>query len=77
MFCRGSSGSSKGKLVVVGKIIKGIAGEYFVHVENEGIFTCKAKGVFRHKNLKPLGDYYTFIYYFSNLQSKANLKSLI
>lgn len=57
MFCRGSSGSSKGKLVVIGKIIKGIAGEYFVHVENEGIFTCKAKGVFRHKNLKPLvGD---------------------
>ena len=25
-----------------------------------------------YKNLKPLGDYYTFIYYFSNLQSKAN-----
>ena len=42
---------------MTGKIIKGIAGEYFVHVEGEGIFTCKAKGIFRHRNLKPLvGD---------------------
>ena len=42
---------------MIGKIIKGIAGEYFVHVPDAGIYTCKAKGVFRHKNLKPLvGD---------------------
>lgn len=42
---------------MVGKIIKGIAGEYFVHVQDAGVYTCKAKGVFRHKNLKPLvGD---------------------
>lgn len=42
---------------MIGKIVKGIAGEYFVHVQNDGIYTCKAKGVFRHKNLKPLvGD---------------------
>lgn len=42
---------------MIGKIVKGIAGEYFVHVENEGIYICKAKGVFRHKNMKPLvGD---------------------
>lgn len=42
---------------MIGKIIKGIAGEYFVHIPDAGIYTCKAKGVFRHKNLKPLvGD---------------------
>ncbi len=42
---------------MIGKIIKGIAGEYFVHVQDAGTYTCKAKGVFRHKNLKPLvGD---------------------
>ncbi len=42
---------------MTGKIIKGIAGEYFVHIEGEGIYTCKAKGIFRHKNMKPLvGD---------------------
>ncbi len=42
---------------MTGKIIKGIAGEYFVHVPGNGIFTCKAKGIFRHRNQKPLvGD---------------------
>lgn len=42
---------------MTGKIIKGIAGEYFVHTIDEGIYTCKAKGIFRHKNMKPLvGD---------------------
>lgn len=40
-----------------GKIIKGIAGFYYVHVPNEGIFECKAKGIFRKENRKPLvGD---------------------
>lgn len=40
-----------------GKIIKGIAGFYYVHVEARGIYECKAKGVFRNKNIKPLvGD---------------------
>lgn len=40
-----------------GKIVKGIAGFYYVHVENKGIFECKAKGIFRKENIKPLvGD---------------------
>lgn len=40
-----------------GKIIKGIAGFYYVHVSNAGIYECKAKGVFRKDNVKPLvGD---------------------
>ena len=40
-----------------GKIIKGIAGFYYVHVEDRGIYECKAKGVFRSKKIKPLvGD---------------------
>lgn len=40
-----------------GKIIKGIAGFYYVHIENMGIYECKAKGVFRNKSIKPLvGD---------------------
>lgn len=40
-----------------GKIIKGIAGFYYVYVEGEGLFCCKAKGVFRNQNQKPLvGD---------------------
>jgi len=40
-----------------GKIIKGIAGFYYVHAANEGIYACKAKGIFRKDNIKPLvGD---------------------
>lgn len=40
-----------------GKIIKGIAGFYYVHVVDSGIFECKAKGIFRNTNQKPLvGD---------------------
>jgi len=55
-----------------GKIIKGIAGFYYVHVPNAecghvgtewehresgSIYECKAKGIFRQENIKPLvGD---------------------
>ena len=40
-----------------GKIIKGIAGFYYVHVAESGIYECKAKGIFRKDKQKPLvGD---------------------
>lgn len=40
-----------------GKIIRGIAGFYYVHTADCGIYTCKAKGIFRKLHVKPLvGD---------------------
>jgi ribosome biogenesis GTPase len=41
-----------------GKIIKGIAGFYYIHVLQENtVYECKAKGIFRKQKLKPLvGD---------------------
>lgn len=41
-----------------GKIIKGIAGSYHVHTQEElRIYECKAKGIFRYQSIKPLvGD---------------------
>ena len=40
-----------------GKIIKGIAGFYYVNVVESGVYECKAKGVFRKEKIKPLvGD---------------------
>lgn len=40
-----------------GKIIKGIAGFYYVYVEGRGTYECKAKGIFRKDHKKPLvGD---------------------
>ena len=42
---------------MIGKIIKGIAGFYYVHIVEFGIYECKAKGIFRKDNIKPLvGD---------------------
>ncbi|MBE5856070.1 MAG: ribosome small subunit-dependent GTPase A [Lachnospiraceae bacterium] len=40
-----------------GKIIKGIAGFYYVYTSEAGILECKAKGIFRKQGVKPLvGD---------------------
>ena len=42
---------------MTGKIIKGIAGFYYVYVEGKGIYECHAKGIFRNEKIKPLvGD---------------------
>ena len=44
-----------------GKIIKGIAGFYYIHAENGVVYECKAKGIFRKDNQKPLvGDNVSF-----------------
>ena len=40
-----------------GKIIKGIAGFYYVHDGIGSIYECRAKGIFRNRKIKPLvGD---------------------
>ena len=40
-----------------GRIIKGIAGFYYIHCEERGVYECKAKGAFRSQKIKPLvGD---------------------
>lgn len=42
---------------MTGKIIKGIAGFYYVNVAGSGIYECRAKGIFRKEGVKPLvGD---------------------
>lgn len=40
-----------------GKIIRGVGGFYYVHTGDGLIFECRAKGIFRRENIKPLvGD---------------------
>ena len=40
-----------------GRIVKGIAGFYYVN-SKERVYECKAKGLFRNNNIKPLvGDF--------------------
>ncbi len=42
---------------MTGKIIKGIAGFYYVHNGRDRVYQCRAKGVFRNRKIKPLvGD---------------------
>lgn len=46
-----------GQEIKKGKIIKGIAGFYYIHVAGDGVYECKAKGIFRKDGKKPLvGD---------------------
>ncbi len=42
---------------MTGKILKGIAGFYYVHGIDGNLYECRAKGIFRNKKVKPLvGD---------------------
>ena len=42
---------------MTGKIIKGIAGFYYVNDGENRVYQCRAKGVFRNRKIKPLvGD---------------------
>ncbi len=44
-----------------GKIIKGVAGFYYVHTADGETYACKARGIFRERGQKPLvGDNVTF-----------------
>lgn len=40
-----------------GKIIRGVGGFYYVHAEDDAVYECRAKGIFRKDKMKPLvGD---------------------
>lgn len=59
-----------------GKIIKGIAGFYYVHDGKENVYECKAKGIFRNKKIKPLvGDNVLFDV-LDEKEKKGNIKEI-
>jgi ribosome biogenesis GTPase len=42
---------------MIGKIVKGIAGFYYVDIDHVGVYQCRARGIFRNQKIKPLiGD---------------------
>ena len=62
---------------MTGKILKGIAGFYYVHGTDETIYECKAKGIFRNKNVKPLvGDDVEFSI-LDSLEKKGNIEQIL
>lgn len=60
-----------------GKIVKGIAGFYYVHVSGHGIYECKAKGIFRQKNQKPLVGEDVEIEILDEADKKGNITKLL
>jgi ribosome biogenesis GTPase len=60
-----------------GKIIKGIAGFYYVHVVESGIYECKAKGVFRKEKIKPLVGDYVEIDILDDVEKKGNVVDIL
>ena len=60
-----------------GKIIKGIAGFYYVNVVESGLYECKAKGVFRKEKLKPLVGDYVEIDILDDVQKKGNIVDIL
>ncbi len=60
-----------------GKIIKGIAGFYYVHVVESGLYECKAKGVFRKEKIKPLVGDVVEIDVLDESEKKGNLVNVL
>lgn len=60
-----------------GKIIKGIAGFYYVHVAESGVYECKAKGVFRNQKIKPLVGDDVEIAVIDEAEKKGNIEQIL
>ena len=60
-----------------GKIIKGIAGFYYVYVEKKGIYECKAKGKFRNKSIKPLVGDNVMVDIIDEEKKKGNISEIL
>lgn len=62
---------------MTGKIIKGIAGFYYVHNGKDRVYECRAKGVFRNKKIKPLvGDNVEFTVLDEN-QGEGSIQAIL
>lgn len=62
---------------MTGRIIKGIAGFYYVYVEGCGVYECKAKGVFRNRKVKPLVGDRVEIQVIDETEHKGNMEEIL
>ena len=60
-----------------GKIVKGIAGFYYVYVVGFGLYECKAKGVFRKEKMKPLVGDNVDIDVLNEAEKKGNIVAVL
>lgn len=62
---------------MTGKILKGIAGFYYVHAADGNLYECKAKGVFRNRHLKPLVGDDVDITILDAVEKKGNIDEIL
>lgn len=60
-----------------GKIIRGIAGFYYVYVAGSGVLECKAKGIFRKNHLKPLVGDFVSVTLLDEEKNKGNIEEVL
>ncbi|MGN1313473.1 MAG: ribosome small subunit-dependent GTPase A [Lachnospiraceae bacterium] len=60
-----------------GRIIKGIAGFYYVYIPEMGILECRAKGIFRKNKQKPLVGDRVLVTSLSGEESKGNIEEIL
>ncbi|HEX3022604.1 MAG TPA: ribosome small subunit-dependent GTPase A [Lachnospiraceae bacterium] len=60
-----------------GKIIKGIAGFYYIHIPEMGVYECKAKGIFRNQKIKPLVGDNVMIEILDEEKKLGNIESIL
>ncbi len=62
---------------MTGKILKGIAGFYYVHSKDGNLYECKAKGIFRNRNVKPLVGDDVEITVLDETEQKGNIEEIL
>lgn len=62
---------------MTGKILKGIAGFYYVHSKDGYLYECKAKGIFRNRNVKPLVGDDVVISVLDETERKGNIEEIL
>ena len=62
---------------MLGKIIKGIGGFYYVHTSGGTVYECKAKGIFRKEKIKPLPGDNVEITVLSEEKKEGNIDRLL
>ncbi|MDD3221573.1 MAG: ribosome small subunit-dependent GTPase A [Clostridia bacterium] len=60
-----------------GKIVKGIGGFYYIHVEHAGVYECKAKGIFRNRKIKPMVGDNVEIDIIDETEKKGNIRDIL
>lgn len=62
---------------MTGKILKGIAGFYYVNAADGNLYECKAKGIFRNRNVKPLVGDDVEISILDEAEKKGNIDQIL